>query len=114
MIENLNDLILESPEYLDSALVRLTPLFERVDRKWGLTLTLLQKEREILVHALQMERATVMHDLDTISQNVTNILMANVRELISEILVYIILILIIVLGLPFTFGFLLGRSIRKK
>jgi hypothetical protein len=114
MIENLNTLIKASPEYLDSALVQLTPLFDRIDRKWSLTLRILQKEREILLNALQLERQAVMADLDQISQNVAQILMDSVRQLISDILIYIIIILIVILGIPFTMGLLVGRVLKAK
>jgi len=48
--------------------------------------------REILHNTLHLESKAIMKDLDQISQNVAQILMDNVKQLISDILIYIILI----------------------
>jgi len=114
MINNLNQMILESPEFIDSVMIELTPLFNRIDRRWTLTLRILQKEREILLNAFRLEREAVMKDLDKISQNVAQIMMDNVKALIKEILIYVIIILIILLGLPFTFGYIVGKSLKSR
>ncbi len=114
MIENLNDLIMQTPELVDSAVVNLFPLFDRIDQKWSLTLRILQREREILLTALNTERQAVMTDLESISQNVARILMENIKSLIKEILIYIIILSIILLGLPFTMGFLVGRFLTGR
>ena len=114
MVDNLNELILKSPELVDSAMIQLIPIFDRIDRKWTFTLKILQNEREILLSALHTERLAVMADLDKISQNIAQILMDNLKSLINDILIYIIIILIIVLGFPFTMGFFVGRMFKGK
>jgi len=114
MIANLNQLIIDSPELVDSAMASLYPLFNRIDRRWALTLTILQKESEILLNALKNEREAAMKDLNSISNNVAQIMMEKLREIINDILIYLILILLIIFGLPFTLGYLVGRTFKSK
>src|SRR5574341_875232 len=74
----------------------------------------LHKERAALTEAVSQERAAVMKDLDAYTIKVIQEVSAQLRTLVGSALVLIILLVVVLWGLPFGAGFLVGRSTRKK
>ena len=108
---------------------------ERFDRRWGETLVMLQaeraalakdleamrvgmdatieRERSALYAAIRVERAALAADAERIGRELGPLLIAKLGAIVSEALLLVILLVLVVLGLPFLFGFLLGRSRRR-
>jgi len=124
------------------AMVRLAALQEEMarvsenfDRRWGQTLVMLQaeraalakdldamrvgmdatieRERKALYAAISVERAALAADAARIGRELGPLLIAKLGGIVSEALLLVILLVLVVLGLPFLFGFLLGRSRRR-
>ena len=118
-----------SPELLDSAMVKLnaqlTPLVDRLDRKWSQTLWKLGEERAALIGALDsqrvavsetvaIERGIIMDDLNKLSVDLVERSWVHIKQLIVRSLFLILLILIVMLGLPFGLGYMTGRALKMK
>ena len=108
---------------------------ENFDRRWGQTLVMLQaeraalakdleamrvgmdatieRERKALYAAISVERAALAADAARIGRELGPLLIAKLGGIVSEALLLVILLVLVVLGLPFLFGFLLGRSRRR-
>ena len=108
---------------------------ENFDRRWGQTLVMLQaeraalakdleamrvgmdatieRERSALYAAIRVERAALAADAERIGRELGPLLIAKLGAIVSEALLLVILLVLVVLGLPFLFGFLLGRSRRR-
>jgi len=114
-----------SPEAITNAVLDLRaaflPSIERFQDQWDNTTRTLQTERQALTETLASERAAVLKDVaqqraalmeethgmlrDLVDRSFTH-----VRGTIRDVLFYVVLLVGIVLGLPFFFGFLLGRA----
>ncbi len=97
---------------------------KRVDSSWVEMLETVHSERIALAAAVTEERIAAMKDVDTqrqafaadaarISSQVISDTGAEVRRLVREALSLMIVLAIVVLGLPFTAGYLLGRARRR-
>jgi hypothetical protein len=95
----------------------------RVDSSWVEMLDTVRSERVALASAVSKERAAAMKDVDAerqalatdaarISRQVISDAGAEVRRLVREALALIIVLAIVVLGLPFMAGYLVGRARR--
>ncbi len=71
-------------------------------------------EREALTQSLSEERMAVMEDLRTISEELTQETMVQVKGMIRTILFYGVLLSIVLVILPFGMGFLTGRIFTRK
>jgi hypothetical protein len=96
---------------------------KRVDRSWIEMLATVHSERIALAAAVGEERQAAMKDVDTerqavaadaarISRQMISDTGAEVRRVVREALSLTIVLAIVVLGLPFTAGYLLGRARR--
>jgi hypothetical protein len=112
--------------------VELVRVSESFDRRWGQTLGVLQVERAALVKdleamrvgmdatiererkalyaAISVERAALAGDTTRIGKE----LLAALGEVVSEALLLLCLLVLILLGLPFLFGFLAGRAVARR
>jgi hypothetical protein len=112
--------------------VELVRVSESFDRRWGQTLGVLQVERAALVKdleamrvamdatiererkalyaAISVERAALAGDTTRIGKE----LLAALGEVVSEALLLLCLLALILLGLPFLFGFLAGRAVTRR
>ncbi len=123
---------------LDERLARLTAMADatpevingvvrdvrsRLDSSWVQTLETIRSERIALAAAVNEERVAAMKDVDAqrqalaadaarISSQVISDTGTQVRRLMREALSLIIVLAIVVLGLPFTAGYLVGRARR--
>ena len=74
----------------------------------------LKKERIAISETIQQERAAVMKDLDATTIKVIQETSAQLQTLIGSALVLIILLVLVLWGLPFGAGILVGRLTRKR
>jgi len=70
----------------------------------------LQSERSAVMAQLDVERQAVAEDAARISSRVVKDTGAQLRELAAEVLLLLIVLAVVVLGLPFAAGYLLGRA----
>jgi hypothetical protein len=74
----------------------------------------LRKERQTVTDTIRQERVDAMKDLDAFTVKVIDETSAQIRKIISSALLLIILFVLVLWGLPFGAGFLVGRLMRKK
>ena len=70
----------------------------------------LQSERSAVMAQLDVERKAVAEDAARISSRVVKDTGAQLRELAAEVLLLLIVLAVVVLGLPFAAGYLVGRA----
>ncbi len=114
----------------------LAPEIGKFDQQWQATLLTLKTEREAVMEVVRTERIAVVGALekqresltkdfareraeiaiaaDRMAQNAIAQAGQQVRDLVRSVLLYAALLALIVLGLPFLSGYLVGRSIRRK
>jgi hypothetical protein len=113
-----------SPVMMTNAVLDLRsaflPALERFQDQWDSTTRTLQTERQALTQTLASEREAVLKDVAQqraalmqethgILRDLTDRSLKQVHETIRDVLFYLVLLAAIVLGLPFVFGFILGR-----
>lgn len=74
----------------------------------------LRKERAAITDVMSHERATAMKDLDAYTTKAIQEVSAQLRTIITGVMLGGALLILVILGLPFGAGFLLGRQIRRK
>jgi len=114
----------------------LTRMSGNFDRRWGQTLAVLQleratlgkdleamrvamdatieRERKALYTAISAERAALAGDAARIGKELIPLLLARLGAVVSEALLLLCLLALILLGLPFLFGFLAGRAVTRR
>jgi len=118
LIDQMAFVVENGPAMLDTTMIRMRqemiPLIRAIDKKWTETLFIFSKERLEITKALQVERGAIMKDLDATSQALANRAFEYLKVLIRQILIFAIIIIIVMLGLPFFMGFLVGKHLRRK
>lgn len=100
------------------------PALERLETQWTNTISVLRGEREAVTRDLARERAelvraageqrqALMQEVDRTARAVTAQAMGEVRGTLRELALYAVLLAVVVLGLPFAFGFLTGRVLGR-
>ncbi len=103
----------------------LLALSDRMDNTWMETLRALRAEREALtndiaaersnlVAAADLERERVAEDASRIAARAVDSSWQELRKLVREALLLLSLLAVLVLGLPFAAGYLLGRHRRMQ
>ena len=113
-----------APGAISNAVIELrgavVPALEGFQKQWGSTLETLTRERaalardiaterEAVVQAVTQQRAAVMKDVERMAAEIAGRSMQEARGMVQDVLRYGVLLALIVLGLPFAFGFLSGR-----
>jgi hypothetical protein len=123
-------------EQLATLRAEMAPVFEKFDRQWGQTLALLpveraaltrdlemmrvamdatiERERKALYVAISMERAAFAADVTRISKELGPLLLAKMGEAVNEALLLLCLLVLLLIGLPFLFGFIAGRAMARR
>jgi hypothetical protein len=123
-------------ERLSALQAEMTRVFESFDRRWGETLAMLQveraaltkdleamrvamdatieRERNALYAAISVERAALAADVARIGKELGPLLIAKLGEVVAEALLWLILLVLILVGLPFAAGFLSGRAMGRR
>ncbi len=70
----------------------------------------LQSERQAVVAAVDAQRKALAEDAARVSASVVKDAGAQLRELAAEVLLLLIVLAVVVLGLPFVAGYLVGRA----
>ena len=73
-----------------------------------------KQEREALTESIRQERASVMKDINVLTKNAIDEVFAQGRVLVEHALWLIIVLVLVLWGLPFAAGFLLGRLVQKR
>lgn len=73
-----------------------------------------RKERAAIMESLSQERAAAMKDLDAYTIKAIQEISAQLRTLVSTAILGSALLVLIILGLPFGAGYMVGRVSRKK
>jgi hypothetical protein len=74
----------------------------------------LTKERQAITEAIQQERINAMKDFDALTKKGIDEVFSQTRLLVKNALWLVILLIVVLWGLPFAAGFLMGRLLRKK
>jgi hypothetical protein len=74
----------------------------------------LGSEREAATDSIDMERAAMTADASRIATQVIHDAGIEARRLVREALLLSIVLAVVVLGLPFTAGYLVGRARRRS
>jgi hypothetical protein len=118
LIDKMAFVVENGPVLLDTTMIRMRqemiPLIRAIDKKWTETLFIFSKERLEITKALQVERAAIMKDLDITSQALADRAFEYLKTLIRQILIFAIIVIILILGLPFIMGYLVGKHIRSR
>ncbi len=118
LIDDMAVLAEKTPGMLDTTIIRfrqeVEPLIRALDKKWTETLIVLTKERMAITEVLREERAAAMVDLDNTSKALADKTFEYLRSMVSQVLLFVIIILVVLLGFPFTMGFLVGKYLRRK
>jgi hypothetical protein len=88
----------------------LASVLQALDKQVAVLMQALEKERGAVLVTVEKERAAVMQDVDRIVRETTERSWQNVRAMVKEVLFYLVVLVLIVLGLPFVFGYLVGRA----
>lgn len=120
LIDRISDVAERSPQIVDSALQNLSyhlrPVLREIDYQRVQTLDALSQERALISDVIVAERANIMEDLDKTVNSVVEKSWEQARKMIGMALVGLIVLAIVILGLPFGMGYIVGKTIggRKK
>jgi hypothetical protein len=114
----------------------MTRLLESFDQRWRQTLTVLQveraalvkdletmrvaldatiaRERDALYAAISAERAALAADATRIGKELGPLLMDKLGEVVNEALLLLCLLVLMLIGLPFLSGFIVGRALTRR
>jgi hypothetical protein len=123
-------------ERLAALQAEMTRVSESFDQRWGQTLAMLQverahfvkdleamrvamdatieRERKALYDAISAERAALAADATRISKELGPLLLAKLGEVVNEALLLLCLLVVLLIGLPFLSGFLVGRAMTRR
>ncbi|MGB6603690.1 MAG: hypothetical protein WA747_04680 [Steroidobacteraceae bacterium] len=74
----------------------------------------IQSEREVMVAAVDTQRKAFAADATRVADGVVRSAGEQLRRLVAEVLLLLILLFAVVLGLPFAAGYFLGRARRER
>ncbi len=89
-------------------------ILQAVDQQRIAILQSVDQQRIALVKTVDEQRAAMMKEVQQVAGEVTERSMKQARGLVRDVLFYAVLFLIVLLGLPFYFGFLVGRVASRN
>lgn len=130
----------ESPSTISNAVSELRvgflPVLERFEQQWGTTVQTLQKERQILTENISVERAAVLKAVDEqraailkaadeqraaivkdaqqLSRDLIDQSMGYLHRILRNVMIFAVVLVALILGLPFLCGYLVGRTLSKR
>ncbi|MDC1106086.1 hypothetical protein OAT16_05230 [Prolixibacteraceae bacterium] len=123
-IDRFNKLVEQSPERFQQGLNQLieetSPLLIQLNQQWSYSLKVLHnervaldsmilRERAALDSIVQRERAVAFKEMNKLGVEVTKTAIQQLKDMISSILIYLILLFVVILVVPFTMGFYSGK-----
>ena len=114
--------IKDAPEKLDSLVgdihIRLNRIIFNIDNNLKSTLEQafddFAKEREEISKYISKEREIIMADGKILLDDTVNKLMDGVSSMVKKLLIYIILFVFLIVGVPFYIGYKIGNRKNKK
>lgn len=114
-----------SPDLIDSTMQQLDIMVYRLqrdfngavavlDKSWAHTLEVLPGEREALVEALASEREIILEDINDLSIQVADKALGHIKGIIRSALIFGIILVLLLFGLPFVGGLYLGKYIQRS
>ncbi len=108
---------------LEAMQAELTRVAGQFDRRWGQTLAALEVERAAVMRDLEAmraaldatiarERKAIVADAGQLSRELLPLVVAELRGLVGQALLLLIALVLILLGMPFAAGYLVGRARR--
>ena len=73
----------------------------------------IERERKALYDAISAERAALAADATRIGKELGPLLIAKLGEVVTEALLLLCLLVLLLIGLPFLSGFLVGRAMTR-
>ena len=70
-------------------------------------------QRIAVLKSVDEQRAALMNDVNHLASEALDHSLAQGRGLVRDVLFYAVLLIVVVLGLPFFFGFMVGRVTSK-
>jgi len=123
-------------ERLAALQAEMTRVFDHFDERWGQMLAMLpveraalakdleamrvamdatiERERQALYTAISVERAALAVDVERIGKELGPLLLAKLGEVVNQALLLLILLVLLLIGLPFVSGFLVGRATTRR
>ena len=116
--QHLADSVEKGPAFLSAKLTDLQTELTRADgfitQQRTALLDAVAKERMAIVDTIRQERVEAMKDLDSFTKHKIEVIFSEIRLLIKNALWLIILLVVVLWGLPFGAGLLVGRQMRKR
>ncbi|WP_100925995.1 hypothetical protein [Tenacibaculum sp. SZ-18] len=118
-----------SPEKLDSVLINfkneIIPLFDKLNYTFDSSVSTLVNERHMwdsifarernAYYTIYLkERESIKSEIKTISDKAVNDTMGHIRKIINDVFIYLLLIIILILFIPFGLGYFFGKKINGK
>ena len=114
-----------SPEMIDATMRQIDRMLYRLerdfndavvvfDKNWAHSLEVLPGERQALVEALASEREIILEDINKLSVEVADKALGHIKGIIRSALIFGILLVLLLFGLPFLGGFYLGKYLQKS
>lgn len=118
----------ESPELLDTALMRMStdiaPVMEKLNTNWGSTIELMDQinlqwdatldvlstERQALVDDLQKERSEVVLEVDRLIERS----LVHLKRAVTQWIIFVSIFAVLILSISFFMGYLVGKACLKK
>jgi len=107
----------QSPQLLDDSLLKLeeqlSTLVAGVDEQRLATLEALSRERASLENAVSEQRVLTIEGLQGVSDRLVEGVLVQVHDMIGQLVLYAILLVVVLFGLPFGIGVLVGRLTKR-
>ena len=116
--QHLADSVEKGPAFLSAKLTDLQTEFTRADgfitQQRTALLDAVAKERMAIADTIRQERVEAIKDLDSFTKHKIEEIFSELRLLIKNALWLVILLVVVLWGLPFGAGLLVGRHMRKR
>ncbi len=116
--EHLASAVEKGPSVLSGKLEELQAELSREDgfltQQRNAVLDSVKKEREALTEAIRQERGNAMKDLDALTKHAIDEVFSQATLLVRDSLWLLLAIVVVLWGLPFAAGFIVGRILERK
>src|SRR5262249_29414535 len=116
--EHLASAVEKGPSVLSGKLEELKAELSREDgfltQQRNALLDSVKKEREALTEAIRQERGSAMKDLDALTKHAIDQVFSQATLLVRDSLWLLLAIVVVLWGLPFAAGFIVGRILGRK
>lgn len=107
------DVSAERTAITQSVETNLAAILRAMEQEVAVLLQAVERERTAVLGTVEKQRAAVVQDVDRLVRETTDRTLGHLRAMVRDVLFYLLLLTLVVLGLPFVFGFLLGRATSR-